>query len=57
MKHPIQLVRDMITKDFTMNKSDYIFQLRAYHGYTKEQLEGKSLAELRQLLNQLNARR
>jgi len=51
------IVPDTTRKDFAMGKSDYIFQLRVYHGYSKEQLEGKSLSELKQLLNQLNANR
>ena len=32
-----------------MNKSDYVFQLCAYHGYTRKQLKGKTLKQLKRM--------
>ena len=39
------------SKNPRMNKSDYIFQLGAYHGFSRADLKGKTVAQLKELMD------
>ena len=43
------LVKPVENYGFKMNKSDYIFQLCAYHGFMRSELAGNTLRELKSL--------